>query len=66
MFTFQVGFKNQPKQERLALSKEEVVEIVKDGFISAAERDIYTGDGVVINIVTKDGVEVRSYPLRRD
>ena len=52
--------------ERVPLSKEEVVKIVKDGFISAAERDIYTGDSVVVNIITKDGVQVERYPLRKD
>lgn len=62
----QVGFKNLPKEARVQLSKEQVVKIVKDGFISAAERDIYTGDEVVVNIVTKDGVQVERYPLRRD
>ncbi|WAR30706.1 SMG7-like protein [Mya arenaria] len=54
----QVGFKNQPAENRTKLTKEQVIKIVRDGFISAAERDIYTGDEVVINVVTKDGVEV--------
>ena len=63
---FQIGYKNMPKMERVPLSKEEVVKIVKDGFISAAERDIYTGDSVVVNIITKDGVQVERYPLRKD
>ena len=40
--------------------------MVRDGFISAAERDIYTGDEVVVNIITKDGVQVERFPLRRD
>ncbi|KAH3705659.1 proteasome subunit beta type-1-like [Dreissena polymorpha] len=62
----QVGFKNQPAMERTPLTKDQVIKIVRDGFISAAERDIYTGDEVVINIVTKDGIEVRRFPLRRD
>ncbi|KAL4219536.1 Proteasome subunit beta type-1 [Mactra antiquata] len=62
----QVGFKNLPKQARVPLSKEEVVKKVRDGFISAAERDIYTGDEVVVNIITKDGVEVERFPLRKD
>ncbi|XP_052788207.1 proteasome subunit beta type-1-like [Mya arenaria] len=62
----QVGFKNQPAENRTKLTKEQVIKIVRDGFISAAERDIYTGDEVVINVVTKDGVEVIKFPLRRD
>jgi 20S proteasome subunit beta 6 len=39
---------------------------VKDVFISAAERDIYTGDAIVLNVITKDGVKVETFPLRRD
>lgn len=62
----QVGFKNMPKQERLPLSKEQVIKLVRDGFISAAERDIYTGDSVVINIITKDGIQTERFPLRKD
>ncbi|XP_045205269.1 proteasome subunit beta type-1-like [Mercenaria mercenaria] len=62
----QVGFKNLPKEARVQLTKEQVVKTVKDGFISAAERDIYTGDEVVVNIITKDGVQVERFPLRRD
>ena len=65
-FLSQVAFKNLPKEARTPLSKEQVVKIVKDGFISAAERDIYTGDSVVVNIITKDGVQVEKFPLRRD
>ena len=63
---FQVGFKNLPKGERVSLNKEEVVRLIRDGFISAAERDIYTGDAVHISVITKDGVESVKYPLRRD
>ena len=62
----QVGFKNVQNQARTPLGKEAVVKLIRDGFISAAERDIYTGDAVHISVVTKDGVESIKYPLRRD
>ncbi|KAJ8301001.1 hypothetical protein KUTeg_022520 [Tegillarca granosa] len=62
----QIGFKNQQGVERLPLSKDKVVNLVKDVFISASERDIYTGDGIIINIITKDGVQEERFPLRRD
>ena len=39
---------------------------LQDVFIAAAERDIYTGDAVQIQIITKDGIEVQTFPLRRD
>ena len=64
----QVGFKNQGGLQgvKTALSKEETVGLVKDLFTSAAERDIYTGDCVEIQIITKDGVEIERFDLRKD
>lgn len=47
-------------------SKEHTIGLIKDAFISASERDIYNGDGVVLNIITKEGVQVEHFPLRRD
>ena len=61
----QLGYKNQ-NTERVPMAKEKAVNLVKDVFIAAAERDIYTGDGVQIQIITKDGIEVQTFPLRRD
>jgi 20S proteasome alpha/beta subunit len=58
--SLQEGAHNPP------LTKEETIGLVKDVFISAAERDIYTGDAVVLHIITKDGVEVQRMELRRD
>jgi 20S proteasome subunit beta 6 len=52
--------------EKRNLSKEEVVEIVKDAFISCGERDIYTGDKVEIAVVTKDGTEKICFDLKAD
>ncbi|XP_046366928.2 proteasome subunit beta type-1-B-like [Haliotis rufescens] len=62
----QIGFKNQEGVTKVPLTQEKCVALVKDVFISAAERDIYTGDGIVINVITKDGVRVEKFPLRRD
>lgn len=68
----QLGMKNQSPNFELnrtytvKWSKEKVIALVKDAFISAAERDIYTGDSLIINIVSKDGVAVEHFPLRRD
>eukprot|EP00918_Siedleckia_nematoides_P072815 GHVU01158953.1.p1 GENE.GHVU01158953.1~~GHVU01158953.1.p1 ORF type:complete len:232 (+),score=33.40 GHVU01158953.1:80-775(+) len=62
----QIGYKNQQNVTKDPLSKDKAVNLVKDVFISAAERDIYTGDSIIIQIVTKDGVEVERFPLRRD
>lgn len=54
------------QDEKRDLSKEEVVEIVKDAFISCGERDIYTGDKVEISVVTKDGIETTFFDLKKD
>jgi len=62
----QLGFKNRDNEEKVPLSKEEAIGLVKDVFTSAAERDFYTGDAVQIQIITKDGTETQTFPLRRD
>ncbi|ORZ35218.1 proteasome beta subunit [Catenaria anguillulae PL171] len=63
----QVGFKNMPQEKNPpSLPLDKAIQLVKDAFTSATERDIYTGDQVEIYIITKDGVRKESYPLKRD
>eukprot|EP00056_Hartaetosiga_gracilis_P018099 m.9668 g.9668 ORF g.9668 m.9668 type:complete len:215 (+) comp6390_c0_seq1:133-777(+) len=62
----QIGFKNQTGVDAVPIEKDRAIAMVKDVFISAAERDIYTGDSVHIQIITKDGIETETFPLRRD
>lgn len=64
----QIGHKNlNPSAGELPkLTKERAVAVASDTFISAAERDIYTGDSVLINIITKDGIEEKVLQLRQD
>jgi len=62
----QIGFKNQQGVKQVPIPREKAVNLVKDVFISAAERDIYTGDGIVIHVIHKDGIDVDRFPLRRD
>lgn len=52
--------------DREPLSKEKAVTLIKDVFMAATERDIYTGDCLKIHIITAGGVEERDVPLRRD
>lgn len=62
----QIGLKNQTNPDPEPLTKERAVAVIKDTFISATERDIYTGDAVILNIITKDGVVEEKLELRKD
>jgi 20S proteasome subunit beta 6 len=64
----QIGRKNitEEKDSNRKLTKEEALEVVKDVFVSANERDIYCGDRVVIKTITKEGVTEELFDLRRD
>lgn len=62
----QVGLKNQVGIEKVSIPLERAKAIIRDTLISAAERDIYTGDGVIFNIITKDGIKQERIDLRKD
>ena len=68
----QLGLKNQSEHFEIekgftvSQSLEKCLQLVKDAFTSAAERDIYTGDAVVIKVITKYGVKTERFALRRD
>lgn len=61
----QVGFKTQPINKK-DLSLEEALDLVKDCFTCAGERDIKTGDSAIILIITKDGIQEEIFPLKLD
>lgn len=62
----QLGFKNMQNITPAPIPKEKALIIIKDVFVSAAERDIYTGDGILIKIITKEGIVEEKFELRRD
>ncbi|KNE62090.1 hypothetical protein AMAG_07342 [Allomyces macrogynus ATCC 38327] len=62
-----VGFKNTSLQDNPPfLPLDKALQLVKDAFTSATERDIYTGDQVEIFIITRDGVRKETYDLKKD
>lgn len=61
----QIGHKNR-LDEKKALSAEEVVAIVKDIYVIATERDIYTGDSVEIKVIRRSGTTTEVFPLKQD
>lgn len=60
------SFPNEVQKWWSSLPLDQAVDLVKDAFISAGERDIYTGDDVEILIITKDGIRRDSLALKRD
>lgn len=62
----QVGKKNQLLPSDKKLTSEEAVDLLKDAFTSAGERDIYTGDFVDICKIDEKGVEFIKFELKFD
>jgi 20S proteasome subunit beta 6 len=60
-----IGHRNR-LDAQIELGAQEVVEIMKDAFLSAGERDIYTGDQVEIKVVTAAGVQTQVFALKAD
>jgi 20S proteasome subunit beta 6 len=60
-----IGNRNR-LDDKPELSAAEVVEIFKDAFLSAGERDIYTGDQVEIMVITAAGMTTSTFALKAD
>lgn len=60
-----VEFKTR-QDEKPTRTAAETVELVKELFVTAGERDIYTGDAVEITIISKDGTSTQMFPLKKD
>lgn len=52
--------------QHVPLTQDKAVQLVKDVFISAAERDVYTGDALRVCVITKEGINEQTIPLRKD
>ncbi len=55
-----------PRESITSLPLDQALDLVKDAFVSAGERDIYTGDQVEILIMTKEGVRKDVLQLKLD
>jgi 20S proteasome subunit beta 6 len=55
-----------PRSSVTALPMEEAVDLVKDAFAAATERDIQTGDAVEVLIITRAGIKRETLQLRKD
>jgi len=66
----QVGKMNMSNEEAGdqagQVSLKEAVDLVHDLFVSAAEREIHTGDQIDIKIISQKGIEERRVQLRKD
>nr|QBH72811.1 proteasome subunit beta type [Franklinothrips vespiformis] len=62
----QIDYKNQENVVPEPISLERALAVVKDVFISAAEREIHTGDTIMINIIDKNGIREEKVELRKD
>lgn len=54
----------QPSVTNLPLEK--ALDVVRDALSAAGERDIYTGDAMEIWVITKDGIQKETTPLKKD
>jgi len=61
----QLEFKTAQKMKK-TLSLQETLDLVKDVYTAAGERDIYTGDTVEIAIITSDGIKIEQFALKKD
>ncbi|KAJ9063876.1 Proteasome subunit beta type-6 [Entomophthora muscae] len=62
----QVGKYHQKNADTSLPDHDTAVKLVRDGFLSATERDIYTGDQLEIWTVDSQGVRVEQFDLKRD
>ncbi len=58
--------KNQVNPDTSPITLERAKTLIKDAFIGATERDIYTGDFLEMHIIQKDGITTELSELKKD
>jgi 20S proteasome subunit beta 6 len=61
-----LGLKNMKNVMVTSITQDFAIRLVRDVFVTAAERDIHTGDGIEIAIINKNEVKKLRVPLRKD
>merc|ERR1719335_212299 len=56
----------KPPPLHIDLELDDAIDLVKDAFVSAGQRDIKTGDTVEICVITAAGAKIISYPINHD
>jgi 20S proteasome subunit beta 6 len=56
----------KPPPLHIDLELADAIDLVKDAFVSAGERDIRTGDSVEICVITAAGAQIQTFPLNID
>ena len=64
-FFYKVGWKNR-EDERQVITADVAVELLKEAFVTAGERDITCGDAVEIVMIKASGMETEIFPLKAD
>ncbi len=54
------------EDKKTPLTVQQTIDLVKDCYTVATERDIYTGDSVDIFVITSKGIEKLEFPLKQD
>ena len=62
---FQIAHRHRQDPD-FKLTADEAVAVIKDVFVTATERDIYTGDSVEIKLIQKDGIKTEIFMLKHD
>ena len=62
----QIAMSNLEQKSDIPLTLDRAIDLIVDVFRSVTERNVLTGDGVILAIITEDGIESLYVPLSKD